>query len=73
MILGTVAVATGLAPVVGSATLAVSLAATTVVVHGFWNEREEVARAAHRRAFLENCGLLGGVLMTTVHAIGRTK
>jgi hypothetical protein len=44
-----------------------------VVVHGFWNEREEVARAAHRRAFLVNCGLLGGVLMTTVHAIGRTK
>jgi uncharacterized membrane protein YphA (DoxX/SURF4 family) len=73
MILGTVAVATGLAPVVGCATLAVSLSATTLVVHSFWNEREEAARAVHRRAFLANCGLLGGVLMTTVHTIGRAE
>ncbi len=68
--MGSVAVGTGLAPVVGGATLAATLAATTLVVHGFWNEHEAAPRAAHRRAFLANCGLLGGVVMTTVHAWG---
>jgi putative oxidoreductase len=73
MILGSVAVGTGLAPVVGGATLAGSLAATTVVVHSFWNEQEAAPRAAHRRAFFANCGLLGGVLITIVHAFVRRK
>lgn len=73
MILGSVAVGTGLAPVVGGATLAASLAATTLVVHGFWSEQETDARAAHRRAFLANCGLLGGVIVSTVHALGSAE
>ena len=68
MLGGAVAVGAGLAPATGGAVLAGSLLGTTMVVHSFWRESEAPVRAAHQRAFVANCGLLGGVVVMTAQA-----
>ena len=68
MLVGAGAVGASLAPAVGGVLLAGSLIGTTLVVHSFWREEGAQARAAHERAFVANCGLLGGVLVVTAHA-----
>lgn len=62
MLIGAVALGTGTAPLAGAGLLAGVLVGTTVVVHGFWNDAPGPARTAHQRAFVANCGLLGGLL-----------
>ena len=75
MLTGGAAVGSGVAPVVGGALLAASLAGTTIVVHGFWRESDPTAKAAHRRAFVANCGLLGAAVVATVqtHQLQRSR
>jgi putative oxidoreductase len=68
MLVGAAAVGTSFAPVLGGALLAGSLVGTTAIVHPFWNDEDPTKRSLHRKAFIANCGLLGGVLVTTVHA-----
>lgn len=68
---GALAVGTGVAPVVGGVVLAASLIATTVLVHDFWSPQEEAVAAAHRKNFIANCGLLGGVIV--VSGLGRAR
>lgn len=68
MLGGAVAVSTGVAPVAGGLMLAGALLGTTAVVHSFWREADPAARAAHQRAFVANCGLLGGLILMTAHA-----
>jgi len=68
MLAGAVAVGASLAPAAGGVLLAGSLIGTTLVVHSFWREEDAEVRAAHQRAFIANCGLLGGVLVVTTHA-----
>jgi uncharacterized membrane protein YphA (DoxX/SURF4 family) len=73
MLVGAAALGTGLAPVIGGAVITVSLVGTTAVVHNFWRMQDQDTKLAHRRAFLANCGLLGGVLVATVHAYGTSR
>ncbi len=68
MVVGALAVGTGVAPVVGGVVLAASLIGTTVVVHEFWSPQEQAVAAAHRKGFIANCGLLGGVIVVSAHA-----
>ncbi len=68
MLAGGIGVASGFAPVVGGAVLVASLAGTTAVVHSFWRYPDPTAQAAHRQAFVANCGLFGAVLVATVQA-----
>jgi hypothetical protein len=45
-----------------------------LVVHSFWNDPDPVSRAVDRRAFFANAGLLGGLIVATVQAVGeKTK
>ena len=73
MLVSAAALGTGLAPVLGGAVLTVSLVGTTAVVHNFWRDQDLDVKLAHRRAFLANCGLLGGVLVAMVHAHGVSR
>lgn len=73
MLAGGLAVGASIAPVAGGIILAGSLLGTTAMVHRFWRETDAGARAAHQKAFVANCGLLGGVIMTTVHAHGQRR
>ena len=68
MLVGAAAVGTSLAPVLGGVVLAGSLVGTTAVVHPFWRDRDAASRAVHQRAFIANCGLLGGIIVMTAHA-----
>lgn len=70
MLLGAAALGTGTAPRAGAGLLAAALTGTTMVVHGFWNDAPGPERAAHQRAFVANCGLLGGLLVTASRAAG---
>jgi putative oxidoreductase len=73
MLVGAAAVGTSFAPVLGGVLLAGSLVGTTAIVHPFWNDEDPTKRSLHRKAFIANCGLLGGVLVTTVHAHGQPR
>lgn len=73
MLAGAVAVGASLAPAAGGVLLAGSLIGTTLVVHSFWRVEDAQARAAHKRAFVANCGLLGGVLVVTAHAFAHRR
>ncbi len=70
MLAGGLAVGTSIAPVAGGVVLAGSLASTTLIVHSFWRDTDVFAKAQHRRAFISNCGLLGGVIAMTAQAYG---
>jgi putative oxidoreductase len=70
MLGGAIAVGSGIAPVAGGTILAGSLVATTAIVHSFWRDTDASARSAHQKAFVANCGLLGGVIVTTAHSYG---
>ena len=63
MLVGALALGTGVAPVLGGTMVAGSLIGTTAVVHRFWADQDPAARAVHQKAFIANCGLLGGVLV----------
>ncbi|GAA1913585.1 DoxX family protein [Streptantibioticus ferralitis] len=69
MLAGSVALATGAAPVAGTVVLGVCLMGATAVVHPFWTEHDEGRRAAHRNAFLTNLSLLGALGVTAVDAL----
>jgi len=73
MIVGAAAVGTSVAPVLGGTLLAGSLIGTTAIVHPFWRDQDTTIRSVHRNAFMANCGLLGGILVTTVHALSQRK
>lgn len=68
MLTAGLAVGTSVAPVVGGIVLAGSLVGTTLIVHSFWRDTDAPSRAQHQRAFITNCGLLGGVVVMTAQA-----
>ncbi|MDY6768850.1 MAG: DoxX family protein [Candidatus Nanohaloarchaea archaeon] len=63
LVIGGLAIVTGLYVGVGAALLAVFLAVTTPVMHDFWAVDEE-AKMDEMTNFLKNLALLGGVLIT---------
>lgn len=62
MVLGGVAVATGICSRLGAAAVAGAMVPTTLAGHAFWNDSDPKARAASRTQFLKNLGLVGGLL-----------
>jgi putative oxidoreductase len=71
MLVGATAVGSSVAPVLGGALLAGSLLGTTAIVHNFWRDENPTTRVAHQKAFMANCGLLGGVLVMAAHGLRR--
>lgn len=71
MVLGGLAVATGIAPRIGAATVAATLIPTTIAGHAFWKDEDPAARMGNRIQFLKNLGLLGGMLAVVAGRQGR--
>ena len=65
------ALATGRAPRLASATLAVSLVPTTVAGHRFWAESDPTQKAHQRLQFFKNVSMLGGLLLAAVDTDGK--
>ncbi|MFC6287388.1 DoxX family protein [Nocardioides sp. GCM10027113] len=65
------ALATGRAPRLSSATLAVSLLPTTVAGHQFWRESDPAKKQHERLHFFKNVSMLGGLLIASVDTEGR--
>lgn len=62
--------ALGRTPRLAGAALALSLAPGTVFEHRFWREDDPEVRAAEKKAFFANLGLLGGVLIASADTAG---
>ncbi len=62
MMIGGIALATGVAPKLAAATLAASLLPTTFVGHPYWQEQDPAMRANQRIHFLKNLAMIGGLL-----------
>ena len=65
------ALATGRAPRLSAAALALSLVPTTAAGHRFWEESDPATRATQRIGFLKNLGLLGGLLLAAADTQGK--
>jgi uncharacterized membrane protein YphA (DoxX/SURF4 family) len=57
------ALATGKAPRLSSAALALSLVPTTAAAHRFWEEQDPAVRAQQRTHFFKNVSMLGGLII----------
>lgn len=65
------ALATNRLPRLASLTLAASLVPTAYVSHPFWDEKDKTQRAQQRSGFLQDLGLLGGLLIAVADTGGR--
>ena len=63
MTVGGTAMALGIFPKLAALGLIASLVPTTLVGHGFWNEKDPQAMTMQRTQFLKNLGLIGGLLL----------
>ncbi len=66
MVLGGLAVATGVQPRLGAAAIIGSLVPTTLAGHPFWNDTDPATRKANQIQVLKNLGLAGGLLTVVV-------
>ena len=65
------ALATGRAPRLSAAVLAVSTVPTTAAGHPFWEEHDKSARAAQTTHFLKNISMLGGLVLAALDTDGK--
>ena len=65
------ALATGRAPRLASATLAASLVPTTIAGHRFWEESDPQAKQQQQLHFFKNLSLLGGLIIAAGDTDGR--
>jgi putative oxidoreductase len=63
MIVGGIALATGVAPKLAAGILMATLVPTTFVGHRYWQEEDPGTRANQRIHFLKNLAMMGGLLM----------
>ncbi len=68
---GALALATGRAPRLGAAALAVSLVPTTVAGHAFWAETTPEAKRVQRLQFFKNLSMLGGAIIAAGDTDGK--
>lgn len=61
----------GRLPRLAAVVLALSTVPTTYAAHRFWSEQDPEARRQAKLHFLQNLGLLGGVLLASVDTEGR--
>ena len=59
------ALATGKAPRLSAAALALSLVPTTAAGHRFWEEHDPAARSQQRLHFFKNVSMLGGLIIAS--------
>lgn len=62
--------ALGKFPRVAGAALAISLVPATLFEHRFWEESDPEVKAAEKKQFFGNLGLLGGVMLATLDTAG---
>jgi uncharacterized membrane protein YphA (DoxX/SURF4 family) len=62
--------ALGKMPRLAGAALVISLVPATVFEHRFWEESDPEVKAAEKKQFFGNLGLLGGVLLATLDTAG---
>ena len=62
MVLGGLAVATGIFPRLGAAAVAGAMVPTTLAGHAFWKDSDPKAKAGNLTQVLKNLGLVGGLL-----------
>lgn len=65
-----VLLALGKMPRLAGAALTLSLVPATVFEHRFWEESDPEVKAAEKKQFFGNLGLLGGVLLATLDTAG---
>jgi putative oxidoreductase len=65
------ALATGRAPRLSAAALALSLIPTTAAGHRFWEEQDPAQRANQRVHFFKNVSMLGGLIIAAGDTAGR--
>ena len=70
-IVGGLALIRGTTPRLASLGLMASLVPTTLVGHPFWNEKDKQAKAQQQLHFLNNLGILGGLLLSATDTGGR--
>lgn len=70
-IVGGLALATGKFPRLAALSLASVVVPTTLAGHDFWNETDPHERAEQQAHFIQNVGLLGGLLLATVDTEGK--
>lgn len=63
MVVGGLALATGIAPKLAAAVLVSTLIPTTFVGHSFWKESDPASRANQMVHFQKNLSMLGGLLI----------
>jgi putative oxidoreductase len=68
---GGLLLAVGRAPRLSSLALAVTLVPTTVARYPFWSRDDATAKADDRTHFVQNIGLLGGLLLASVDTAGK--
>lgn len=66
MVLGGLAVVTGVQPRLGALAVIGSLVPTTIAGHPFWNDTDPVVRQNNKIQVLKNIGLAGGLLAVAV-------
>ena len=62
MVLGGLAVGTGICSRLGGLAVTASMVPTTLAAHSFWKDTDPKARNANRIQFLKNLGMVGGLL-----------
>ena len=65
--------ATGKAPRLSSAVLALSLIPTTAAGHRFWEEQDPTVRANQRIHFFKNVSMLGGLIIASGDTEGQDR
>ncbi len=70
-IAGALALATGKAPRLGAAAIAVTLVPATIAGHPFWAETDPATKNAQRLQFFKNLSLLGGTLIAAGDTDGK--
>ncbi len=68
---GALALASGRAPRLGAAAIAVSLVPTTVAGHAFWAETSPEKKHAQRLQFFKNASILGGAIIAAGDTDGK--
>jgi uncharacterized membrane protein YphA (DoxX/SURF4 family) len=70
-IVGGVLLASGRAPRIASAVLALTVLPANLGQHMFWNETDPIRRAEKRRGFLSDLSLIGGLVLAAADTAGK--
>jgi uncharacterized membrane protein YphA (DoxX/SURF4 family) len=72
MVVGGLALGSGIAPMLGGGTLIACLVPTTLTVHAFWRQADPARRRMQRNEFFKNVSLLGGLVIAAAASSRRS-